>query len=176
MKGHGGKAVWYARKYDAAQAGSIDGSLDGSVMTQEGEAPVSVHDHGLVRAIRAQQLCLHQLPGPPSSQGAEDPARRTLFVTRLEQRTTEDQVSHHFSAFGLLSKVSLVRNMGQTFLFLCPVGSPSSPFLRVILFCSVLSDRRVKEGRFCGIRLGKELQRRPQEREQVFLGWAADPG
>jgi len=101
------KRVWYPRRYDAAQAGSIDGSV--TMLEEQGpqdqdleQAPL--HDHGLLRAITAQQLSLYQ--------HEEEKERRTLFVSGLDLRTTESRLSQYFSTFGGLSKVNLLTNIG----------------------------------------------------------------
>jgi hypothetical protein len=112
--------VWYARKYDAAQAGSIDGSCT----NQESEE--HFHDHGVVRAVAAQQCGLYNSTCILDSgnhnndsndikecrDGGESSSLKTVFATRLHPLTTEGKLKQFFSSYGDLVSVTLIRNIG----------------------------------------------------------------
>nr|CAG8640266.1 12969_t:CDS:2 [Entrophospora candida] len=85
--------MWYAKKYDPLQAGSIDGT---------DSVP---HDHGIIRA----QLS-NYLPPRDNNDITSDPYK-TLFVGRLNPITTEGTLRHLFEKFGSIKKVKLVCNL-----------------------------------------------------------------
>ncbi|KAI9282217.1 hypothetical protein BY458DRAFT_497541 [Sporodiniella umbellata] len=81
--------LWYAKDYDPIQCGSIDG---------KGTEP---HEKAIKRALDCNYRS-------PTHLGSDK--YRTLFVGRLHLDTTEDRLEKHFSKFGQVTKVSLIRN------------------------------------------------------------------
>ncbi|RHZ69755.1 hypothetical protein Glove_279g39 [Diversispora epigaea] len=84
--------MWYAKKYDPLQAGSIDGT------------DTIPHDHAIARA----QVSV--FVKPTSESLTEDPLK-TLFVGRLNPLTTEETLKKTFERFGSIKCARLVRNI-----------------------------------------------------------------
>jgi len=87
--------MWYAKKYDPLQAGSIDGT------------DAVPHDHGILRAQNSIYV-------PPSDKddATGDPFH-TIFVGRLNPETTEETLTRVFEKFGSIKKMRIVRNIGK---------------------------------------------------------------
>jgi len=92
------------RPYDPVAAGSIDGT------------DTKPHDHGIVRAKNA----FYDPTLDPKIQG--DP-ETTLFVARLNMKTTEETLYEEFGRYGKISHLRLVRDIvtGQSkrYAFIC---------------------------------------------------------
>ncbi|KAF0476680.1 RNA-binding domain-containing protein [Gigaspora margarita] len=85
--------MWYAKKYEPLQAGSIDGT------------DTVPHDHGI---LRAQNACY--VP-PSNEEGLTSDPFKTLFVGRLNPITTEKTLKNTFEKFGSIKHIRLVRNL-----------------------------------------------------------------
>ncbi|KAJ8734400.1 hypothetical protein PYW07_014951 [Mythimna separata] len=80
----------YATEYDPIKIGSIDGT------------DTEPHDRAILRALRT--------PYAPNKLVKGDPAH-TIFVGRLNPRTTEDTIKAEFGKFGKILKCRLVRDI-----------------------------------------------------------------
>ncbi|XP_053600789.1 U11/U12 small nuclear ribonucleoprotein 35 kDa protein-like [Plodia interpunctella] len=80
----------YATEYDPIKIGSIDGT------------DTEPHDRAIERALWAQYEPDKRVTGDP---------RHTIFVGRLNPRTTQDTISSEFSKFGKIVKCRLVKDI-----------------------------------------------------------------
>lgn len=77
----------FAKEYNPIQIGSIDGT--------DKEA----HDKGIIRAINSEYKPNQHVKGKPE---------RTLFIARLNPRTTKERIQDVFSKYGKIRKIRLV--------------------------------------------------------------------
>ncbi|XP_066286978.1 U11/U12 small nuclear ribonucleoprotein 35 kDa protein-like [Branchiostoma lanceolatum] len=84
--------VWspIARVYNPLRAGSIDGT------------DLDPHDRAVIRAMDAKYKPNKQVKGDP---------RRTLFVSNLNPKTTDDSLEKVFSKFGDIVRIRLIRDI-----------------------------------------------------------------
>lgn len=101
---------WFAKEYNPLQVGSIDGT------------DTIPHDHGIRRAIQAQQVARSDEDTfavtptdektashtPTATNDTADPYK-TIFVGKLDPITTTATLRSAFEAFGPLKDVKLVR-------------------------------------------------------------------
>lgn len=79
-----------AKVYNPLKAGSIDGT------------DVEPHDRAIWRAMNAQYKCNKGVTGDP---------QLTLYIARLNQKTTETDLQNAFSKFGDIRRLRLVRDV-----------------------------------------------------------------
>ncbi|XP_026764051.2 U11/U12 small nuclear ribonucleoprotein 35 kDa protein-like [Galleria mellonella] len=80
----------YATEYDPIKIASIDGT------------DVEPHDRGVVRALCSEYTTNKLVKGDP---------QRTLFIGRLNPRTTQDTIQSEFSKFGKIVHCRLVKDI-----------------------------------------------------------------
>ncbi|XP_075990325.1 U11/U12 small nuclear ribonucleoprotein 35 kDa protein-like [Anticarsia gemmatalis] len=80
----------YATEYDPIKIGSIDGT------------DTEPHDRAIVRALRSEYTPNKLVKGDPY---------HTLFIGRLNPRTTEDTIKSEFERFGRIVSCRLVRDI-----------------------------------------------------------------
>ncbi|KAF9412673.1 hypothetical protein HW555_008881 [Spodoptera exigua] len=80
----------YAFEYDPIKVGSIDGT------------DTEPHDRAIVRALQSEYTPNKLVKGNPSN---------TLFIGRLNPRTTEDILKSEFNKFGRILKCRVVRDI-----------------------------------------------------------------
>ncbi|CAG2120269.1 unnamed protein product, partial [Medioppia subpectinata] len=79
-----------ATVYDPIRVGSIDGTDS------------SPHDRALIRAIHSKHMIDRSIKSDP---------KKTLFVSRLDFNTTEETIHKHFSKYGSIVSLRLVRDI-----------------------------------------------------------------
>ncbi|XP_023942725.2 U11/U12 small nuclear ribonucleoprotein 35 kDa protein-like [Bicyclus anynana] len=80
----------YASTYDPIKIGSIDGT------------DTEAHDRAVLRAVHAEYVPNKLVEGDP---------RHTIFVARLNPRTTQETIFTEFSKFGKIINCRLVRDI-----------------------------------------------------------------
>lgn len=80
----------YATEYDPIKIGSIDGT------------DTEPHDRSIVRALYSEYAPNKLVKGDP---------RHTLFIGRLNPRTTQDTIESEFNKFGKILHCRLVRDL-----------------------------------------------------------------
>ncbi|CAG9575330.1 unnamed protein product [Danaus chrysippus] len=76
--------------YDPIKIGSIDGT------------DTAPHDHGIVRALNSEYVPNKKVKGDPD---------HTIFIARLNPRTTEETIYSEFSKFGKVINCRLVKDI-----------------------------------------------------------------
>ncbi|KAI7885565.1 RNA-binding domain-containing protein [Lichtheimia hyalospora FSU 10163] len=82
--------MWFARTYDALQAGSIDGT------------DIIPHDHAVKRALNSHYVPPRHLRTDPD---------KTIFVGRLNHATTEESLRASFERYGTITHLHLPCNI-----------------------------------------------------------------
>lgn len=80
----------YATEYDPIKIGSIDGT------------DMEPHDRAILRALRSEFIPNKSIKGNPNN---------TLFIGRLNPRTTEDTITAEFSQFGRIVNCRVVKDI-----------------------------------------------------------------
>lgn len=80
-----------AKKYDPLKAGSIDGT------------DTVPHDHAIIRALDATFI--------PYKGEDDDKPECSVFIGRLDKKTTKKTIKHKFSKYGGIRKCRLVRDI-----------------------------------------------------------------